>query len=248
MTDLNQSSDARNEERAFLDAYSAAAFDRLSLTVDVALLTVDAGCVRVLLVRRSEHPAKGMWSLPGGFVRIDESLEDAASRVVREKAGLESVFIEQLYTFGSVGRDPRTRVVSVSYYALVDAERLCGAMGPGSPGRSMAKVEEPVRVLLDGIPDPVTLAFDHADILTTAIGRVRGKLDYCPIGFQLLPPTFTLRQLQDIHEVLLGRRLNKDAFRRRMLASGQLAPTGQREEEVGHRPAELYRFTERSAV
>lgn len=241
-------------ERDFLRGYDASAYERPSVAVDIVLLTAHEGELRALLLRRTEHPEKGKWSLPGGFVRVTESLDAAAERVLAEKAGLRAVFVEQLYTFGAVGRDPRTRVISVVYYALVDAERLLSQPFTGEDDRRMARVVVPWEgeaggaVQAAGESGPLALAFDHAEMLGMAVKRIRGKLDYAPIGFQLLPSTFTLRELQTVHETILGRSLNKDAFRRRILASGQLAPTGEREQEVGHRPAELYRFTRASAV
>ena len=242
----------RDEEAAYLDAYAPAAFERLSVAVDVALLCVEEGALRVAVVRRSTHPHRGRWALPGGFVGPKESLDAAAERVLREKAGLEAVFLEQLFSFGAPARDPRTRVISVAYYALVDPARFRVA---GAEGLVLARVDVPwpgetggpVVLVADG-GEALRMAFDHADILGMAVKRIRGKLDYTPIGFQLLPPTFTLRRLQEVHETLLGRALNKDSFRRRMLASGLLEATGERESEVGHRPAELYRFTRRSAI
>jgi 8-oxo-dGTP diphosphatase len=241
-----------NEERDFLAAYDAGQFDRPSLAVDVAILTVVDGGLQVALVERSEHPDKGRWSLPGGFVRIDESLDRAATRVLAEKAGLTDVYLEQLYTFGDPARDPRTRVISVAYYALVDQARL--ASGADS-SLTFGRIDVPWEGETGGPVEArgaqgqdMPLAFDHADILGMAVKRIRGKLDYTPIGFQLLAETFTLRRLQDVHETILGRTLNKDSFRRRMLASGLLEATGERESEVGHRPAELYRFTKRSAI
>jgi 8-oxo-dGTP diphosphatase len=236
------------EEQEFLAAYDASQFPHPSVSVDVAILTVDAGRLRAVLVQRDEHPERGLWSLPGGFVQMDESLDAAAARVLETKAGLGGIFLEQLYTFGEPGRDPRTRVITVAYYALVDAGRLqrdrveLPRVGPatlqvpwkGERGGAVRALDESGR--------RIPLAFDHADILGMVVQRLRGKLDYAPIGFELLPRRFTLRQLQSIHETILDRRLNKDSFRRRMLASGLIAATGQRETDVGHRPAELYRF------
>ncbi len=239
-------------EARFLSRYDASRFPRPSLAVDVALVSVGAGALRTVVVRRAAHPALGRWALPGGFVGIDEGLEAAAARVLEAKTGLSGVFLEQLYTFGEPGRDPRTRVVTVAYYALVDADRLEAAAAAdvararitvpweGETGGSVELVAE------DGAPLP--LAFDHADILGMAVKRLRGKLDYSPIGFQLLPPAFTLLDLQRVHETVLGRPVNKDSFRRRMLASGQLEATGRSQKDVDHRPAELYRFARRSAV
>jgi 8-oxo-dGTP diphosphatase len=242
----------RDEERAFLAAYDPAAFDRPSLAVDVALLTVIDGHLEVALVERTQHPHQGRWALPGGFVRMDESLEKAATRVLREKAGLADMYLEQLYTFGEPERDPRTRVVSVAYYALVDHARLAST---GRANLTFGRIVVPWEGEAGGPVEArdrqgrdMRLAFDHADILGMAVKRIRGKLDYTPIGFQLLPETFTLRRLQDVHETILGRTLNKDSFRRRMLGSRLLEATGERETEVGHRPAELYRFTRGSAI
>lgn len=236
-------------EQEFLARYDAAKFPHPSVSVDVALLTAAGGALRALLIPRREHPDLGTWSLPGGFVRMDESLDDAAARVLQAKVGMPAAprfFLEQLYTFGEVNRDPRTRVITVAYYALVDEGALEGIVENGMrlaalhaswPGERGGPVQA---IGHDGKQLP--LAFDHADILGLVVKRLRGKLDYAPIGFELLPQKFSLRRLQEIHETILGRKLNKDSFRRRMLASGLIAPTGRRELEVGHRPAELYRF------
>lgn len=244
--------DDDDEERRFLAGYDPRAFEHPSLAVDVALLTVsDAGHLATLLVRREESPAKGRWALPGTFVRIDEPLDESAARALSTKCGIERVFLEQLYTFGAPKRDPRTRVVTVAYYALVHARRLAEAHARARvaridvpwEGETGGEVE-----VLSAEGEALPLAFDHATILGTAVKRIRGKLDYTPIGFQLLPERFTLAALQHVHETVLGRPLNKDSFRRRMLASGQLEATGDREEGVDHRPPELYRFARRSAV
>ncbi|MGV8083808.1 MAG: NUDIX domain-containing protein [Coriobacteriia bacterium] len=236
------------DDQEFLATYDASRFDRPSVAVDVVLLTVADGVLRVLLVEREEPPQQGRWALPGTFVHMDESLEDAARRALSAKAHVgEGVFLEQLYTFGAPDRDPRTRVISVTYYALVDAERLGSADLRRIRVPWEGETGGPVEVVSrEGQPLP--LAFDHAEILGLAVKRIRGKLDYSPIGFQLLPECFTLRRLQDVHETILGRPLNKDSFRRRMLASGQLEATGEREDDVEHRPAELYRFIQGSAV
>ena len=234
-------------DEKFLETYDATQFDRPSVAVDVALFTVADGVLRALVVERTEPPQRGSWALPGVFVGLDESLEDAARRALETKAGVGEVFLEQLYTFGAPTRDPRTRVISVTYYALVDPERLADAelrrVRVPWDGESGGAVE-----VMSASGEPVPLAFDHAEILGQAVKRLRGKLDYSPIGFQLLPERFTLRRLQDVHETILGKAVNKDSFRRRMLASGQLEPTGEREGDVEHRPAELYRFTHDSAV
>ena len=242
-----------DSEAAFLAKYDLSAWERPSVAVDIVLLGADRGGLSVAVYQRAEHPAKGRYALPGGFVRLDESLDHAAARLLRGKAGLKGVFIEQLYTFGAPGRDPRGRVIAVGYYALVDAARLERVRR--APGARVASVRVPwpgetggpVDVL-DEAGNDLPLAFDHADVVGMAVKRIRGKLDYTPLGFQLLPTEFTLRALQDVHEAVRGEAVNKDSFRRRMLASGFLEATGAHERDATHRPAELYRFVRRSAV
>lgn len=229
-------------EEAFLDGYSVEEFERPSVAVDVALLTTIDDRLAVLVARRDQHPHRGRWQLPGGFVRIDESLDAAAARVLTEKTEVTDVYTEQLYTFGDVKRDPRTRVISVAYYALVEAGRLQAA----GPNTALATIEVPWEGEMGGPVDLVVaakrleLSFDHAEMIGLVVKRLRGKLNYTPIGYQLLPPEFTLLDLQRIHETILAVAVNKDAFRRRMLASGELEPTGNRQSDVGHRPAALY--------
>ena len=240
------------EESQFLSEYEPTGFERPSVAVDVVLLTQVEGEMRVLVVLRSEHPHKDTWTLPGTFVRPDESLDAAAARVLGEKADVRAVYLEQLYTFGSPGRDPRTRVISVGYYALAAWDRVRGIAE--TTGVALANIDVPwcgeqggpVDLAIDG--GPAKVGFDHDDIIGMAIKRIRGKLDYAPIGYQLLPAEFTLLQLQQVHETIAGEDLNKDSFRRRMLASDELEATGERQAGVGHRPAALYRFTKRSAI
>lgn len=249
----------KSDEARFLAQYDISKFDRPSVTVDVVLLTVRRGALSTLLVKRDQHPFRGHWVLPGTFVKLDEGLDVAAARVLAEKAGFGPVWLEQLYTFGAIDRDPRTRVISVAYYALVNYERFASAPSSRPSGSPLVRVLADVFVpwegetggavdLLDDEKAVLSLGFDHAQIVGTAIKRIRGKLDYAPIGFQLLGERFTLFELQQVHETVLGRTLNKDSFRRRMLASGLLEATGEMQADVGHRPAELYRFRQRSAV
>jgi 8-oxo-dGTP diphosphatase len=244
----------KDDEARFLASYDASRFERPSVAVDVALLSVAEGALWTVLLHRAEHPHRGRYALPGGFVGMREALDTAAARVLARKCGLRDLFLEQLYSFGDPGRDPRTRVISIAYVALIDRARLLEA-NPGTDARVHARLDVswegetggPVEARRsDGTTLP--LAFDHADILGMAVKRLRGKLDYAPIGFQLLPARFTLLDLQRVHETILARPLNKDSFRRRMLASGQLEATGESQRDVDHRPAELYRFTRRSAI
>ncbi len=188
--------------------------------------------LRVLLVRRRGAPYQGCWAIPGGFVHMRESLDDAARRELEEETGLRDVYLEQLYTFGSPDRDPRTRVISVAYYALL-------------PGH----VQEP-RVSDDAGEArwyavtrlPPNLAFDHAEILDIALRRLRAKADYAGIAREFLPPRFTLRRLRRIYEIVLGRRLDRANFTRRILFEGDIEETGETDRSGAHRPAKLYRY------
>jgi 8-oxo-dGTP diphosphatase len=241
-----------NRTRRTKTASELERYPRPSVAVDVVALTVESGQLRVALYKRADPPQRGHYALPGGFMHIDESIEDTANRLMAKKVGLAGIFLEQLYTFGDLHRDPRGRVVTVAYYALVDAKRFHAHDAPSAISARIAvpwpgETGGPVDVVDDnGRALPMFL--DHADILGLAVKRLRGKLDYSPVGFQLLPTEFALRQLQEVHEAVRGEVVNKDSFRRRMLASGLLEATGAHERDVLHRPAELYRFTRRSAT
>lgn len=213
--------------------------DRPAVTVDVVILTVRSGHLEVLLVRRDHAPFAGMWGFPGGLVRPDESLEEAALRELRQETGASGpdVYLEQLYTFGEPRRDPRTRVITVVYYAL---ER------PGQIHTHTA--DNGVEAQLFPAYDTPPLAFDHGDILRYTLQRLRGKLEYTTIGFQLLPPEFTLSELQEVYEAILNRPLDKRNFRKKLLLTRIVEPT-QRMKMVGqHRPARLYRFNPKASA
>ena len=180
---------------------------------------------------------------------IDESLDDAAKRVLKDKAHITAAYLEQLYTFGAVDRDPRMRIITVAYFALLPAARFAKALNDARE-LSLAKIMTTWSGETGGpaeahspAGDRLPLAFDHAHIVGVAVKRLRGKLDYSRVGFELLPPRFTLRQLQDVHEAILGVRFNKPAFRRRILDKGLLEPTGLYQQGVPFRPAELFRFS-----
>jgi 8-oxo-dGTP diphosphatase len=233
------------EDEEFLASYDASAFAHPSLAVDVVITTVHESSIKVLLHQRAGAPQRGRAALPGGFVALDESLEEAAARILKDKVGLEDVYLEQLYTFGNVSRDPRTRVVTVTYLALVPPTRLISlpdSVFLGDVSVAFAREEGgPATVTLHD--DHLDLAFDHADIIGLAVQRLRGKLAYAPVGYELLDPEFTLRDLQAIHETILAHPVNKDSFRRTILARDAVEPTGTYEVGVAWRPAELYRFT-----
>ncbi len=206
-------------------------YPRAALTVDGVVFGFDEGELKVLLIERGLEPFKGRWALPGGFVRVDETLDAAARRELQEEAGLTNVFLEQLYTFGAVDRDPRERVVSVAYYALVKlSEHEAKAATDAANARwfPVSKVPQ--------------LAFDHGEILRTAIARLKGKVRYQPIGFELLPPKFTLSQLQHLYEAVLGTELDKRNFRKKVLGFGLLVPLKETQMVGRHRPAQLFRF------
>lgn len=209
-------------------------YARPALAVDCVVFGLDESDLKVLLIQRKLQPFQHAWALPGGFVRVDETLDEAARRELEEEAGVTDVFLEQLYTFGALQRDPRERVVSVAYYALAKLSdhrirAATDAMGVGWFG-------------LDDLPK---LAFDHTEVVTRAHERLRGKVRYAPIGFELLPPRFSLTQLQRLYEIVLGTDLDKRNFRKKILAMDLLVETDEVEQGVRHRAARLYRFDRR---
>jgi 8-oxo-dGTP diphosphatase len=219
------------------ETYDASQYERPSVTVDVVIFTILDAELKVLLVKRKNWPHAGMWAFPGGFVNIDEGLEEAAYRELREETGVggEDVYLEQLYTFGDPGRDPRTRVITVAYFALVGADKLHLLEG------RLRAADDAADVGWFSVYAPPPLAFDHADILNYAITRLRYKLEYTAVGFQLLPECFTLRELQQAYETVLGESLDKGNFRSKLRKSGVVEPTDSYR-ETGGRPARLYRF------
>lgn len=212
------------------ETYDASRFERPSVTVDLVIFTLRQDQLQVLLVKRKHWPFEGMWALPGGFIHMDESLEEAARRELKEETGVRDVYLEQLYTFGDPDRDPRTRVVTVAYFALVSSDHLKLRAATDAADANWFPAN-----------DPPPLAFDHTDILSYAVTRLRYKLEYSAVGFQLLPAEFTLTELQVAYETILGEKLDKRNFRRRILQAGVLEETGF--QRVGeHRPAKLYCF------
>jgi 8-oxo-dGTP diphosphatase len=211
--------------------YDVSKYERPSVTVDMLMMSLRQRDLQMLLIKRRAWPYKDMWAFPGGFVNIDESLETAAKRELKEETGVEDVYLEQLYTFGDPGRDPRTRVITVVYFALLDSERL-----------QVAAASDAADVGWFSVYDPPPLAFDHAQIVEYALNRLRGKLDYTRIAFNLLPRQFTLRELQWVYEIILHKKLDKRNFRKKILGTGILEDTGEKKMEGTHRPARLYGF------
>jgi 8-oxo-dGTP diphosphatase len=208
-------------------------YPRPSLTVDCVIFGLGKSSrLKVLLIKRGHDPYIGTWALPGGFVDMNEPLEEAALRELKEETGVSDVFIEQLYTIGTPNRDPRGRVVTVVYFALINLEE-----------HKIVADSDAQDVRWFSIDTLPTLAFDHADIMAMAIQRLRGKVRYQPIGFELLPPSFTLTQLQKLYETILGKELNKRNFRTKILKMNILKE-GAILRGVAHRPAQLYGFDE----
>ena len=217
-------------EERFLRSYDSAQYERPSVAVDLLLLTIEDGQLRVLLERRAEPPYEGCWALPGVFVGLQESLETAVARCLSEETGLSDIFFEQLYTWGDVGRDPRLRVISVSYMALVPAVRLHPVAG--------RRVQE---VGWFAVPEALpAMAFDHARMLRCAVERLRGKVDYTDIAFHFVPPRFTLPELQRVYEILLGHELYKANFRKKILP--RVRATEKLTQGESHRPSRLYEY------
>ena len=207
------------------------AYPRPMVTVDVVTFTVREERLQVLLVQRRNPPFAGRWALPGGFVGMDESLEEAALRELAEETGVAQAYLEQLYTYGAPDRDPRGRVITVAYFALIPA---------GTPIRPEGG-DDAAQARWFATADLPPLAFDHAEIVAYAVRRLRYKLEYTAVGFELLPEEFTLSELQRVYEIILGEKLDKRNFRRRMLQANIIEATPHLRSGEG-RPARLYRY------
>jgi 8-oxo-dGTP diphosphatase len=204
---------------------------KLLVTVDVVLLAIRERRLHVLLIRRLAKPFENRRALPGGIVRDDESLDHAAIRELREETGVDRVYLEQLFTFGDPKRDPRGRVITVAYYALVPHSQ---ALQAGTD------TSEAAWFPVSNLP---ALAFDHRKIVEYAHQRIRNKLDYTNVGFELLPEKFTLSELQAVHEAVLGESLDKRNFRRKIVLKGIVKPTKEWQ-HTGRKPAQLFRFSQ----
>lgn len=233
---------ARGEGR-FLAGYQPGAFARPAVAVDAVVLTLKDSQLRVLLIQRGEHPYRGRWALPGGFLRVGEGrsqgedLEAAAYRELEEETGLrpEQLHLEQLGAFGRPGRDPRMRVITVAYLALVRPDLIPLVRAGGDAGR--ARWFE-----VSGL-ERSRLAFDHGELLERAVEHLRRELERSPLAFELVPETFTIPELRAVHAAISGARPDPGNFRRRvqrLLAEGEIVPaSGQR--ETARRPAAVYR-------
>lgn len=212
--------------------YDPSQYERPSVTVDVIIFTLLKQDLKVLLIKRKHPPFAGYWAIPGGFVGMTESLEEAALRELEEETGVRDFYLEQLYTFGEPMRDPRTRVITVAYFALFPATAL------PSP-RAASDAAAARWWSMYNLPD---LAFDHAEILDYALTRLRYKLEYSAVGFELLPQKFTLSELQSAYEVILGEELDRGNFRKKLRKADVVEPVDEYRRDTGGRPARLYRF------
>lgn len=221
-----------DSEKEFLNSYNKNEYEKPSVAVDLLVFTVKDDRLKIVLVRRSEHPFKDMLSLPGVFVGINETLDEAAARGAREEAGLADIYFEQLYTWGDIDRDPRMRIISVSYLSLTPAEKLTLSAGSRTSSAGLYDVE----ALLASDEE---LAFDHRKIIEYGRERIRNKTEYSRIAFEFLPKEFTLPQLQRVYEILLGKPLYKANFRRRV--APLIDETERMTSGDAHRPSRIYK-------
>lgn len=244
-------------EAEFLKDYNPDRYEKPAVTVDMLIFTVNPEkdyALELLMIERGGHPYLGKWAIPGGFVEMDESLEEAAARELLEETGLSDIYMEQLYSFGDVGRDPRMRVISVAYMALVPKEKLKPVAGDDAAKVRWFSVhwediseagEARQKLWLESdAPDAVRLeeediAFDHEKVIKTALQRMKNKIEYTDIAFELVGEKFTLTQLQMIYEAILGRKLHKPNFRRSI--AEQVEKTQELETKSSNRPSYLYR-------
>jgi len=206
-------------------------YPRPSLTVDAVVFGLDETELKVLLIRRSQEPFQGQWAIPGGFMDLDESADVAVQRKLQEETGIKDLFLEQLYTFSSVDRDPRERVVSIAYFALVRPDKL-----------QLASHSEAGDISWFSLSELPALAFDHGHILEVASERLRNKIRYQPVGFELLPECFTMSEIWKLYENALQRPIDKRNFMRKIKKLGILRELDGKRRLGAHRPAALYAF------
>lgn len=206
-------------------------YPRPAVTADCVILGFDGNELKVLLVERGIEPYMGKWALPGGFLQMEEDADTCARRILKKETGLEHIYMEQLYTFSDVDRDPRYRVISIAYYALVKLADYNAEAGEDTPN-----------VRWFALPEVPELAFDHTRILQTARERIKGKIKYQPIGFELLSERFTLPELHQLYETVLGIQLDRRNFRKKMLSFNLLIDEGEYQTGGAHRAPKIYSF------
>ena len=210
-------------------------FDHAIVAVDIVIFTVEENELKVLLIKMKKKPFTGMWAIPGGLVNVQESLDYSAKKHLYNKTGIEEVYLEQLYTFGEVDRDPLGRVISAAYFALMPGE-----------GLNLKTSDEYEGVQWFSVNDLPKMAYDHKEIIRKAEGRLRAKLGYTNIVYSLLPDEFTLTELQKIYEVILGTSLDKRNFRKKILSLNIVKETSKKTTGGVSRPAILYKFIKKS--
>jgi 8-oxo-dGTP diphosphatase len=207
-------------------------------SIDCVIFGFDEGELKILLIERNEEPFKNWWALPGYLVKQDESLDNAAERILHELTGLKGIYMDQFYTFGDVQRHPQGRVITVAYYAMI---RLSGNKDlKPIPVTNYAK-----KALWIPLNDLPKLGFDHDKIFSKGFEKIRNRISYQPIAFELLPEKFTLTQLQHLYEVILNKRLDKRNFRKKMMNYGILKELDEKQKGVSYRAAKLYKFDKR---
>lgn len=223
----------QKSKAAEAQATTLACYETPLVTVDIVLFTIVQNRLKVLLIQRRQPPFDHMWAIPGGFIHVGETLEQAASRRLFEETTVSNIYLEQLGSFGHPQRDPRARVITVAYYALVSVEKLHLEANANAEDVSWFTVNE--------LPE---LAFDHKEIVTKALKQLQYHLEDSAVAYQLLPEKFTLTELQRVYELILGKTLDKRNFRKKILSADLLQDTGETKMEGYHRPAQLYSFTE----
>ncbi|MBQ3642819.1 NUDIX hydrolase [bacterium] len=203
------------------------------ITTDVVIFTIKSNKLQVLLVKRANEPFKGRWAIPGGFIRLSENLDDAALRILKEKTNVENIYLEQLYTFGDPLRYPSSRVITCAYFALIRSDDIKLAF---DTTQSITEVQ------WHEVYNLPTLAFDHKEIIEYSLKRMRERLEFCPIAFQLLPEKFTLTELQKSYELILDMKLDKRNFRKKVLSGSVLKELDEFTKSGSKRPARLYSF------
>ena len=206
-------------------------YERPSVTTDCIIFGFDETNLKVLLIKRGIEPFKNKWALPGGFLQNNETAKEGAERILQKETNISDVFMEQLYTFSEIDRDPRDRVISISYFALVKLSDFTTKAGKDETSTRWFAVDE--------LP---SLSFDHEKIIRTAFYRLKGKIRYQPIGFELLPEKFTLSQLQHLYEVILETKIDKRNFRRKIIKMELLIDTEEKESNVAHKAAKFFKF------
>lgn len=206
-------------------------YPKPSVTTDILIFTIRNSELNILLVKRNIEPFKNMWAIPGGFVRMEETLEQAAKRELKEETNVSPDYLEQLYTFGDLNRDPRGRVITVAYFALIKSDKI--------ELKASTDVSNAEWFNINNLPK---LAFDHEKILEYAIKRLRWKLEYTTIAFSMLPERFTLSELQSTYETIFNKPFDKRNFRKKIFALNLVKSTKEIEKNVQHRPSKLYEF------